>query len=308
MPDWPVSSTTSYAFEHRALLIAQGAEARGKAGEWMALAELRCVGEATFAGGAEMLATAPPADLLLVNAAEADFDGVAAIAFRAEALIADTASRVVFVLTPEQIDAAGALVGRATLLCAPSTGEVVAALKLALLTPANMLSASGRSSEDQRLQRLNEEVARFTETLARLTREEQRGGGLRDPGNGYRGEDAAESDIGAGDVRAIIRARRMRDEYFGKDLFADPAWDMVLDLFAAKLENRNVSVSSLCIAAAVPATTALRWIGNLHEAGLFERHADPQDRRRAYIALTDRAVRGMHGYIAAVRRAGLPLI
>lgn len=101
------------------------------------------------------------------------------------------------------------------------------------------------------------------------------------PANGVSdGKDVPE--VTARDVRAVIRARRMRDQFFTGELFADPAWDMLLDLFASELEGRRVSVSSLCIAAAVPPTTALRWIGAMHDAGLFERQADPNDRRRAY--------------------------
>jgi hypothetical protein len=95
----------------------------------------------------------------------------------------------------------------------------------------------------------------------------------------------------------VIRARRMRAQFFGRGMFADPAWDMLLDLFAAGLERRRVSVSSLCIAAAVPPTTALRWIGTLHDAGLFERQADPTDRRRAYIALSQKGLDGMRSYV-----------
>ena len=82
---------------------------------------------------------------------------------------------------------------------------------------------------------------------------------------------------------------------------------MLLDLYASELERRQVSVSSLCIAAAVPPTTALRWIGTLHDAALFERRADPTDRRRAYIGLSQKGMDSMHSYIAAVRRAGLTL-
>src|SRR3546814_11460790 len=59
----------------------------------------------------------------------------------------------------------------------------------------------------------------------------------------------------------LIRCRRLRDRYFDGDLFADPAWDMLLDLYlAAERNTRPVSISSLCIASAVPAPTALRWI------------------------------------------------
>src|SRR3546814_8292219 len=87
----------------------------------------------------------------------------------------------------------------------------------------------------------------------------------------------------------MLRLRRLRDRFFPGDLFADPAWDMLLDLMAAHLSGQRVSVSSLCIAAAVPATTALRWIRALTDHGLFLRQADPSDGHRVFIALSDKA-------------------
>jgi hypothetical protein len=87
-------------------------------------------------------------------------------------------------------------------------------------------------------------------------------------------------------VRGIIRARRRRAEVFGADLFADPVWDMMLDLLAAQLEGRPVSTSSLCIAAGVPGTTALRWIRQATARGLFVRIADPRDGRGVLVALS----------------------
>lgn len=105
-------------------------------------------------------------------------------------------------------------------------------------------------------------------------------------------------------IRSMIRARRLRAHFFGGGLFADPAWDILLDLTAARLEERSVAVSSLCIAAAVPATTALRWIKQLTEAGLLRRVADPVDGRRIFIELTDGAARTMMAYFASVSRIG----
>ena len=61
-------------------------------------------------------------------------------------------------------------------------------------------------------------------------------------------------------VRDYVSRRQMRSDLFPSAYFADPVWDMLLDLYAAHHENRLVSVSSLCIASGVPATTALRWI------------------------------------------------
>lgn len=101
-------------------------------------------------------------------------------------------------------------------------------------------------------------------------------------------------------VRRMLRQRRMREQYFPADLFADPAWDMLLDLYAARLERQPVSVSSLCIAAAVPATTALRWIKTMTDAGLFMREADPHDGRRIFIALAEGAYDALARYFEAL--------
>ena len=101
-------------------------------------------------------------------------------------------------------------------------------------------------------------------------------------------------------VRRMLRQRRMREQYFPADLFADPAWDMLLDLYAARLERQPVSVSSLCIAAAVPATTALRWIKTMTDAGLFVRGDDPQDGRRIFIALAEGAYDALARYFEAL--------
>ncbi|MES2493552.1 MAG: MarR family transcriptional regulator [Pseudomonadota bacterium] len=101
-------------------------------------------------------------------------------------------------------------------------------------------------------------------------------------------------------VRRILRQRQQRGRFFDGDLFADPAWDMLLDLTAARAERKRVSVTSLCIAAGVPPTTALRWIGQMTHSGLFRRVEDTMDRRRAFIDLTDAAADGMARYFAAI--------
>lgn len=102
-------------------------------------------------------------------------------------------------------------------------------------------------------------------------------------------------------VRQIIANRQARARFFDADLFGDPAWDMLLDLTAAHGEGARVSVTSLCIAAGVPATTALRWLTQMVESGIFVRVPDPADRRRAFIALSDKALTAMAGYFASLR-------
>jgi hypothetical protein len=104
-------------------------------------------------------------------------------------------------------------------------------------------------------------------------------------------------------VRRLIRQRQMRARFFDADLFADPAWDMLLDLTAARAEQSRVSVTSLCIASGVPPTTALRWIGQMTEAGLLQRVEDETDRRRAFITLTDKAADNMAGYFVELHNS-----
>lgn len=110
--------------------------------------------------------------------------------------------------------------------------------------------------------------------------------------------------VTAADIRILIRRRRMRDQYFGAEMLADPAWDILLDLFASEMEEKDVSVSSLCIAAAVPPTTALRWISAMTEAGMLIRRFDPHDGRRVFISLSDDAATRMQQYFAAIGGGG----
>jgi len=148
------------------------------------------------------------------------------------------------------------------------------------------------------LHQLSEDVGRIAAILASLSDEEAAATAARPDA----GAETDETGIDAATIRAMIRARRLRDQYFRGDLFADPAWDMLLDLMAARLEKKRVAVSSLCIAAAVPATTALRWIKALTDRGLFVRAADPQDGRRVYIELSDDTARSLATYLRALRR------
>lgn len=101
-------------------------------------------------------------------------------------------------------------------------------------------------------------------------------------------------------VRRIIRQRQLRSRFFSDELFADPAWDMLLDLTAATAEHRRISVTSLCLASGVPPTTALRWIAQMEIAGLVERQGDSTDRRRAFISLSDAAITKLARYFEAI--------
>ena len=86
-------------------------------------------------------------------------------------------------------------------------------------------------------------------------------------------------------ARTYLTNRRTRDALFPGGWFADPAWDLLLDLFVSELEGEQVAVSSACIATGVPTTTALRCINRLVKAGLLIRTIDPDDARRSIVTL-----------------------
>ena len=162
---------------------------------------------------------------------------------------------------------------------------------------ADRLSDVASDQNTARLRQLSDEVSRIAATLARLSAA---------PGAGIPEApkqplpDAPQVSIDT--VRAVIRARRLRGRYFADDLFADPAWDMLLDLLQAELAQLRVPVSSLCIAAAVPATTALRWLKSMTEQGLFVRRADPHDARRVFVELAPQTSALLRSYFAEVGR------
>jgi DNA-binding MarR family transcriptional regulator len=103
-------------------------------------------------------------------------------------------------------------------------------------------------------------------------------------------------------IRSILKARLDRSRFIPSDLLADPAWDMLLALYAAELGQQRVPVSSLCMASNVPMTTALRWIAHLEREKLIERGPDPLDARRFFLSLTRKAAEALAQYFAETPR------
>lgn len=174
------------------------------------------------------------------------------------------------------------------------------ALAAARAGEPSRLSDVAADQNAARLRQLSEEVGRIASTLARLS-------------TGPAGAPPAPVQAPAEDlpplsvetIRSVIRARRLRSRYFADHLFADPAWDMLLDLLQAEISHLRVPVSSLCIAAAVPATTALRWLKTMVQEGIFIRRADPHDGRRVFVELAPETSQALRRYFAEVGKAAV---
>jgi DNA-binding transcriptional ArsR family regulator len=209
------------------------------------------------------------------------------------------------------------------ILVDPTRGDRVIALGRVLARVRGLRLRELSGDDRLTLLRLTEQVGEIATRLERLGAR-----GLAPDGGAFRFESPAPTYNGPGDeddgrrpirkprpplpdprlVRRIIHQRQLRAEFFDGELFADPAWDILLDLTAARAEHARVSVTSLCIASGVPPTTALRWIRQLTEAGLLERVEDETDRRRAFIALADRAADAMARYFAELGKRAAPVV
>lgn len=243
--------------------------------------DLAAPGDAAFV---DLDADGPGLDSLLdrLNAA-ADAGRIRAVVAAPAALIDVVAARIPYPDLSHLADA--------------SEAERITALAHATARRPARLHDIGRDGAAV-LHQLSEEVGRIASILASLSGEEA--AAAPEEGQSSCARDAAK--IEAGYIRSIIRARRARDRFIRGGLFADPAWDMLLDLLAARLEGNRVAVSSLCIAASVPATTALRWIKTLTDEGLLVRTADSQDGRRVYIDLADETAQALIAYFTTLQR------
>lgn len=54
----------------------------------------------------------------------------------------------------------------------------------------------------------------------------------------------------------LFMARRLREEVLGAHLFSDPAWDILLDVYAADARGEKIQISSLSPMSNVPSSAA----------------------------------------------------
>lgn len=251
-------------------------------------------------------------DLVMVDCAEASGAAIALLS-RLDMRVGKAGAELVVSTGMAALDAVFGCFALSApqILVDPCRSERVIAIGRVLARVPNLRLRELAEEDRLMLLRLTEQVGSIAERLEKLSPGQRAGGGafrLESPTPGWRaaGQEYAvdrnpkprppEPAL----IRRMIKARQARARFFDGELFADPAWDILLDLTAAQGEGAQVSVTSLCIAAGVPATTALRWIGQMVEAGLLVRVQDRNDRRRAFIALSDGAAEAMARYFAEV--------
>lgn len=91
---------------------------------------------------------------------------------------------------------------------------------------------------------------------------------------------------------SILIARRAREEMLGANLFAEPAWDILLELYAAVLGGRRMTLNDVATAIGIPEPTAARWIAALNDHGLVTSHIN-LGQRSAAVTLTQKGASQM---------------
>lgn len=107
---------------------------------------------------------------------------------------------------------------------------------------------------------------------------------------------------------SLARMRNRRERFFPADLFAEPSWDILLDLFVSQVRGIRVPTTSLCLAANAPQATALRHIAILEEHGLLSRFRAPEDKRLVLVQITAKGYGQMRKSLGElVKSSGYPL-
>lgn len=86
----------------------------------------------------------------------------------------------------------------------------------------------------------------------------------------------------------VFMRRQTRAMLFGADLFSDPAWDILLLLFAQSANRTYLPTGEISLAG-LPQTTALRWLEALERRGLVWRGNHPADELLRPVGLSQHA-------------------
>lgn len=87
-------------------------------------------------------------------------------------------------------------------------------------------------------------------------------------------------------ARELLRLRNERQRHFPIDA-TGPAWDLMLALFEAAGEVKQISVGDLVVRTNVARTTAVRWLRQMQRHGLATLTPDVRDKRLVRVAMTD---------------------
>jgi DNA-binding MarR family transcriptional regulator len=115
--------------------------------------------------------------------------------------------------------------------------------------------------------------------------------------------DAAQREILRRYADQIRHSRDLRHKSFDRNLFGEPAWDILLTLYVIDADQRRLSTRDLSKHANLALTTALRWLDYLEEQDLITRKTNTFDRRVVYVEISGKGRAAMDHYLAEMHDA-----
>jgi MarR family len=88
-------------------------------------------------------------------------------------------------------------------------------------------------------------------------------------------------------ARDALEMRRKRIAIFGPQMFAEPAWEMLLILYLSEGGQRHTQ-TSLSELSGSSRSTGMRWIEYLVDQELIFREEHPTDKRRNFVGLSNK--------------------
>jgi DNA-binding MarR family transcriptional regulator len=114
------------------------------------------------------------------------------------------------------------------------------------------------------------------------------------------GNDVADRSSLAAKARLVLSSRLVREQYFHRDLFGEPAWEILLALYVIEDSGGRFTISKLAECIKAPLSTVVRWVKTLEEQSLVSRVNHPTDRRIAFVKLLAKGRQALDDYLGAM--------
>jgi DNA-binding MarR family transcriptional regulator len=101
-------------------------------------------------------------------------------------------------------------------------------------------------------------------------------------------------------IEKYFENKRLRYIIISQDLFSDPYWDILMELFYARLRGKNVTVSAVATAGNMAQTTGLRYLDSLLAMEYIYRERDDCDGRKVFIKISEKPFLLMKEYFIRI--------
>lgn len=106
-------------------------------------------------------------------------------------------------------------------------------------------------------------------------------------------------DSAASVAAAILEVRHTRRDFLPAEIFSEPAWDLLLELFIADSEGLRLTAADVSQRCDIPPTLLSRWLKYLSKAGFVigDGHGDLDDQ----LTLSGKGMESMERAISKAR-------